>query len=73
MVLTKPNGGKADALNFALANTREEVYIGIDADGDPEVSQQRCRFLTAGLVAGLVTPNVVRVWPETTFARLRRF
>jgi cellulose synthase/poly-beta-1,6-N-acetylglucosamine synthase-like glycosyltransferase len=32
-VLTKPNGGKADALNFALAQTTEEVYIGIDADG----------------------------------------
>jgi cellulose synthase/poly-beta-1,6-N-acetylglucosamine synthase-like glycosyltransferase/peptidoglycan/xylan/chitin deacetylase (PgdA/CDA1 family)/spore germination protein YaaH len=32
-VLTKPNGGKADALNFALNQTDEEVYIGIDADG----------------------------------------
>jgi cellulose synthase/poly-beta-1,6-N-acetylglucosamine synthase-like glycosyltransferase/peptidoglycan/xylan/chitin deacetylase (PgdA/CDA1 family)/spore germination protein YaaH len=33
VVLTKPNGGKADALNFALETTDEEVYIGIDADG----------------------------------------
>jgi cellulose synthase/poly-beta-1,6-N-acetylglucosamine synthase-like glycosyltransferase/peptidoglycan/xylan/chitin deacetylase (PgdA/CDA1 family)/spore germination protein YaaH len=33
MLLTKPNGGKADALNFGLAKTSEEVYIGIDADG----------------------------------------
>jgi len=32
-VLTKPNGGKADALNFALETTDEEVYVGIDADG----------------------------------------
>jgi len=32
-VLTKPNGGKADALNFALAQTGEEIYVGIDADG----------------------------------------
>ncbi len=32
-ILTKPNGGKADALNFALAQTDEEVYVGIDADG----------------------------------------
>jgi cellulose synthase/poly-beta-1,6-N-acetylglucosamine synthase-like glycosyltransferase/peptidoglycan/xylan/chitin deacetylase (PgdA/CDA1 family)/spore germination protein YaaH len=32
-VLTKPNGGKADALNFGLARTTEEIYIGIDADG----------------------------------------
>jgi cellulose synthase/poly-beta-1,6-N-acetylglucosamine synthase-like glycosyltransferase/peptidoglycan/xylan/chitin deacetylase (PgdA/CDA1 family)/spore germination protein YaaH len=33
IVLTKPNGGKADALNFALNQTDEEIYIGIDADG----------------------------------------
>jgi cellulose synthase/poly-beta-1,6-N-acetylglucosamine synthase-like glycosyltransferase/peptidoglycan/xylan/chitin deacetylase (PgdA/CDA1 family)/spore germination protein YaaH len=32
-VITKPNGGKADALNFALAATDEEIYVGIDADG----------------------------------------
>jgi cellulose synthase/poly-beta-1,6-N-acetylglucosamine synthase-like glycosyltransferase/peptidoglycan/xylan/chitin deacetylase (PgdA/CDA1 family)/spore germination protein YaaH len=32
-VLTKPNGGKAEALNFALNHTDEEIYIGIDADG----------------------------------------
>jgi len=33
VVLTKPNGGKADALNFGLTKTREDIYIGIDADG----------------------------------------
>ncbi|HEX4650716.1 MAG TPA: glycosyltransferase, partial [Granulicella sp.] len=32
-VLTKPNGGKADALNFALNHIDEGIYIGIDADG----------------------------------------
>jgi cellulose synthase/poly-beta-1,6-N-acetylglucosamine synthase-like glycosyltransferase/peptidoglycan/xylan/chitin deacetylase (PgdA/CDA1 family)/spore germination protein YaaH len=32
-VLTKPNGGKAEALNFALEQTEEEIYVGIDADG----------------------------------------
>jgi cellulose synthase/poly-beta-1,6-N-acetylglucosamine synthase-like glycosyltransferase/peptidoglycan/xylan/chitin deacetylase (PgdA/CDA1 family)/spore germination protein YaaH len=32
-VLTKPNGGKADALNFALEHLDEEIYVGIDADG----------------------------------------
>jgi cellulose synthase/poly-beta-1,6-N-acetylglucosamine synthase-like glycosyltransferase/peptidoglycan/xylan/chitin deacetylase (PgdA/CDA1 family)/spore germination protein YaaH len=31
-VLTKPNGGKAGALNFALEQVTEEVYVGIDAD-----------------------------------------
>jgi cellulose synthase/poly-beta-1,6-N-acetylglucosamine synthase-like glycosyltransferase/peptidoglycan/xylan/chitin deacetylase (PgdA/CDA1 family)/spore germination protein YaaH len=32
-VLTKPNGGKADALNYALDHVDEEIYVGIDADG----------------------------------------
>ncbi len=32
-VLTKPNGGKAEALNFALEHLEEEIYVGIDADG----------------------------------------
>jgi len=31
-VLTKPNGGKAAALNFALDRFSEEIYVGIDAD-----------------------------------------
>ena len=31
-VLTKPNGGKAAALNYALDLLTEEIYVGIDAD-----------------------------------------
>ena len=31
-VLTKPNAGKAEALNFALKHFDEEIYVGIDAD-----------------------------------------
>src|ERR1700729_2173755 len=31
-VLTKPNAGKAEALNFALIHFDEEIYVGIDAD-----------------------------------------
>jgi len=31
-VLTKPNGGKAAALNYALDEIDEEFYVGIDAD-----------------------------------------
>ena len=31
-VLTKPNGVKAAALNYALDRLQEEVYVGIDAD-----------------------------------------
>jgi cellulose synthase/poly-beta-1,6-N-acetylglucosamine synthase-like glycosyltransferase/peptidoglycan/xylan/chitin deacetylase (PgdA/CDA1 family)/spore germination protein YaaH len=31
-VLSKPNGGKAAALNFAVDRLSEEFYVGIDAD-----------------------------------------
>ncbi len=31
-VLTKPNGGKAGALNFGIEDLTEEFYVGIDAD-----------------------------------------
>ena len=31
-VLTKPNAGKADALNYALEHVSEEFFVGIDAD-----------------------------------------
>jgi len=32
-ILTKPNSGKADALNFGLAHLQEEeIFVGIDAD-----------------------------------------
>jgi peptidoglycan-N-acetylglucosamine deacetylase len=30
--LTKPNSGKADALNFGLEQVTEELFVGIDAD-----------------------------------------
>ncbi len=32
VVLTKPNGGKAEALNFGLTHVTEDIYVGIDAD-----------------------------------------
>ena len=32
LVLTKPNGGKAEALNYGLDYVEEELYVGIDAD-----------------------------------------
>jgi len=31
-LLTKPNSGKADALNYALEFVTEELFVGIDAD-----------------------------------------
>jgi len=32
VVLTKPNSGKADALNYGLEQVTEELFVGIDAD-----------------------------------------
>ena len=31
-MLTKPNSGKADALNYGLEHVTEEIFVGIDAD-----------------------------------------
>jgi cellulose synthase/poly-beta-1,6-N-acetylglucosamine synthase-like glycosyltransferase/peptidoglycan/xylan/chitin deacetylase (PgdA/CDA1 family)/spore germination protein YaaH len=68
MVLTKPNGGKADALNFALAKTREDIYIGIDADGviaRDAITNLVCHFANPriGAVAGNAkVGNRVNLW-----------
>jgi len=32
LVLSKPNGGKAEALNYGLDHVEEELFVGIDAD-----------------------------------------
>jgi cellulose synthase/poly-beta-1,6-N-acetylglucosamine synthase-like glycosyltransferase/peptidoglycan/xylan/chitin deacetylase (PgdA/CDA1 family) len=67
-VLTKPNGGKADALNYALDRTDEEVYIGIDADGviaHDTITNLVCHFADPriGAVAGNAkVGNRVNLW-----------
>jgi cellulose synthase/poly-beta-1,6-N-acetylglucosamine synthase-like glycosyltransferase/peptidoglycan/xylan/chitin deacetylase (PgdA/CDA1 family) len=67
-VLTKPNGGKADALNFALNQTDEEIYVGIDADGviaHDAISRLVCHFANPhiGAVAGNAkVGNRVNLW-----------
>jgi cellulose synthase/poly-beta-1,6-N-acetylglucosamine synthase-like glycosyltransferase len=32
LILTKPNSGKAEALNFGLLHVEDEIFVGIDAD-----------------------------------------
>jgi peptidoglycan-N-acetylglucosamine deacetylase len=67
-VLTKQNGGKADALNFALNQTDEEVYVGIDADGviaHDAITRLVCHFANPhiGAVAGNAkVGNRVNLW-----------
>jgi len=67
-VLTKPNGGKADALNYGLSKIREEVYVGIDADGviaHDAITNLVCHFADPkiGAVAGNAkVGNRVNLW-----------
>jgi cellulose synthase/poly-beta-1,6-N-acetylglucosamine synthase-like glycosyltransferase/peptidoglycan/xylan/chitin deacetylase (PgdA/CDA1 family) len=67
-VLSKPNGGKADALNYALARTNEEIYVGIDADGviaHDAITKLVCHFANPeiGAVAGNAkVGNRVNLW-----------
>ncbi|WP_263378149.1 polysaccharide deacetylase family protein [Granulicella paludicola] len=67
-VLTKPNGGKAEALNFALEHMEEEIYVGIDADGviaHDAISRLVCHFANPhiGAVAGNAkVGNRVNLW-----------
>jgi cellulose synthase/poly-beta-1,6-N-acetylglucosamine synthase-like glycosyltransferase/peptidoglycan/xylan/chitin deacetylase (PgdA/CDA1 family)/spore germination protein YaaH len=67
-VLTKPNGGKADALNYGLSKIREEIYIGIDADGviaHDAITNLVCHFADPkiGAVAGNAkVGNRVNLW-----------
>ena len=68
VVLTKPNGGKAEALNFALEHLTEEIYIGIDADGviaHDAIGRLVCHFANPkiGAVAGNAkVGNRVNLW-----------
>ncbi len=67
-VLRKPNAGKAEALNFAVAELREEFYVGIDADtviAADAVSKLVCHFADPliGAVAGNAkVGNRINLW-----------
>ena len=51
-LLRKPNGGKASALNLALASATAEVVVGVDAD------TQVSRTAMARLVAWFIDPSI---------------
>ena len=67
-VLTKPNAGKAEALNYALDHLDEAVYVGIDADtviAPDAISRLVCHFADerVGAVAGNAkVGNRVNLW-----------
>jgi cellulose synthase/poly-beta-1,6-N-acetylglucosamine synthase-like glycosyltransferase/peptidoglycan/xylan/chitin deacetylase (PgdA/CDA1 family)/spore germination protein YaaH len=68
LVLTKPNSGKAEALNYAFAFVQEEVFVGIDADtviAPDAISRLVPHFLDArlGAIAGNAkVGNRVNLW-----------
>ncbi|RRA47864.1 glycosyltransferase [Acidipila sp. EB88] len=67
-VITKPNAGKAEALNFAIEHLAEEFYVGIDADtviAPDAISRLVCHFADEriGAVAGNAkVGNRVNLW-----------
>ena len=67
-ILRTVNGGKAEALNFAVADLEEEFYVGIDADtviAADAVSKLVCHFSDPriGAVAGNAkVGNRVNLW-----------
>jgi cellulose synthase/poly-beta-1,6-N-acetylglucosamine synthase-like glycosyltransferase len=68
LVLTKPNSGKAHALNYALEYVTEEIFVGIDADtviARDAVARLVPQFLDSrvGAVAGNAkVGNRVNLW-----------
>ncbi len=69
LILTKPNSGKADALNFGLEHLRgEEIFVGIDADtviARDAISRLIPHFLNpkVGAVAGNAkVGNRINLW-----------
>jgi cellulose synthase/poly-beta-1,6-N-acetylglucosamine synthase-like glycosyltransferase len=68
MVLTKVNGGKAEALNHGLNQVDEEVFVGIDADTviAPDAISRLVRYFAdekIGAVAGNAkVGNRVNLW-----------
>ena len=69
LILSKPNSGKADALNFGLEHLRgEEIFVGIDADtviARDAVSRLIPHFLNpkVGAVAGNAkVGNRINLW-----------
>jgi cellulose synthase/poly-beta-1,6-N-acetylglucosamine synthase-like glycosyltransferase len=67
-ILTKPNAGKAEALNFAINQLDEEIYVGIDADtviASDAIRHLVCHFADEriGAVAGNAkVGNRVNLW-----------
>ncbi len=81
-VLTKPNGGKASALNFGLANCNSKYVVCIDADTQlmPEAISQLMKFFrepNVGAVAGNVKVGnekaILTKWQSIEYTTAQNF
>jgi peptidoglycan-N-acetylglucosamine deacetylase len=72
-VLTKPNGGKASALNYAISHTRSEILVCIDADTllMPDAVEKMVPFFADSRV-GAVAGNVRVGNPVNMLTRWQR-
>ena len=81
-VLTKPNGGKASALNYAIAQTQSDVLVCIDADTIllPDAVERMIPFFAndeVGAVAGNVrvgnAVNLLTSWQKIEYTTSQNF
>jgi cellulose synthase/poly-beta-1,6-N-acetylglucosamine synthase-like glycosyltransferase/spore germination protein YaaH/peptidoglycan/xylan/chitin deacetylase (PgdA/CDA1 family) len=81
-VLTKPNGGKASALNYAIGHTDSEILVCIDADTllMPDAVEKMVPFFadsTVGAVAGNVRVgnpvNMLTSWQRIEYNTSQNF
>jgi cellulose synthase/poly-beta-1,6-N-acetylglucosamine synthase-like glycosyltransferase/peptidoglycan/xylan/chitin deacetylase (PgdA/CDA1 family)/spore germination protein YaaH len=81
-VLTKPNGGKASALNFAIGQTTSEILVCVDADTIllPDAIPKMIPFFTdenVGAVAGNVRVgnpvNLLTNWQKIEYTTSQNF
>jgi cellulose synthase/poly-beta-1,6-N-acetylglucosamine synthase-like glycosyltransferase len=71
-VFTKPNGGKGDALNFALRRATGEFVACLDADSvvSPDALKKMLGYFRRKSVAA-VTPSLKCTSPKTTWQRIQ--
>jgi cellulose synthase/poly-beta-1,6-N-acetylglucosamine synthase-like glycosyltransferase/peptidoglycan/xylan/chitin deacetylase (PgdA/CDA1 family)/spore germination protein YaaH len=68
MILTKPNSGKAEALNYGLRFVTEDIFVGIDADTEiapTAISRLVPHFLdqqVAAVAGNAKVGNRVNIW-----------
>jgi peptidoglycan-N-acetylglucosamine deacetylase len=81
-VFTKPNGGKASALNFGIAQSKNDFVVGIDADTQlvPEALTELLKGFSnenVGAVAGNVQVgnqvNILTRWQAVEYTTAQNF